>query len=99
MGDDKSFDDYKKMYTGKELADCFANLHMTINNEIRTVKQEIKETIERVSVLESHAELVNDEIKTLNGETVPNLEEKLKEEANERIWLELWGGNYIVLLI
>jgi peptidoglycan hydrolase CwlO-like protein len=38
---------------------------MTINNEIRTVKQEIKETDERVGVLESHAELVNDLIKTL----------------------------------
>jgi hypothetical protein len=36
------------MYTGKELNDCFANLHMTVNNEIRTVKQEIKETNERV---------------------------------------------------
>jgi hypothetical protein len=43
------------MYTGKELADCFANLHMTINNEKRTVKQEIKETNERVGVLESHS--------------------------------------------
>ena len=83
----------RKMYTGKELADCFANLHMTINNEIRTVKQEIKETNERVGVLESHAELVNDLIKTLNEETVPNLEDKLNEEANERIRLELWGGN------
>jgi hypothetical protein len=65
------------MYIGKELDDCFANLHMTINNEIRTVKQEIKETDERVGVLESHAELVNDLIKTLNEETVPNLEDKL----------------------
>jgi hypothetical protein len=70
-------EDYRKMYTGKELAGCFANLHMTINNEIRTVKQEIKETNERVGVLESHAALVNDLIKTLNEETVPNLEDKL----------------------
>jgi RNA polymerase-interacting CarD/CdnL/TRCF family regulator len=93
MGDEKSFEDYRKMYTGKELAGCFANLHMTINNEIRTVKQEIKETNERVGVLESHAELVNDLIKTLNEETVPNLEDKLNAKANERIRLELWGGN------
>jgi RNA polymerase-interacting CarD/CdnL/TRCF family regulator len=57
------------------------------------VKQEIKETDERVGVLESHAELVNDLIKTLNEETVPNLEDKLNEEANERMRLELWGGN------
>ena len=41
MGDDKSFDDYRTMYTAKELADCFASLHMTISDEIRTVKQEI----------------------------------------------------------
>ena len=81
MGDEKSFEDNRKMYTGKELADCFANLNMTINNEIRTVKQEIKETNERVGVLESHAELVNDLIKTVNEETVPNLEDKLNEEA------------------
>ena len=46
MGDEKSFEDYRKMYIGKELDDCFANLHMTINNEIRTVKQETKETNE-----------------------------------------------------
>jgi N-methylhydantoinase B/oxoprolinase/acetone carboxylase alpha subunit len=98
MGDEKSFEDYRKMYTGKELADCFANLHMTINNEIRTVKQEIKETNERVGVLESHAELVNDLIKTLNEETVPNLEDKLNEEANERIRLELWGRKWNVVI-
>jgi hypothetical protein len=88
----------RKMYTGKELVDCFANLHMTINNEIRTVKQEIKETNERVGVLESHAELVNDLIKTLNEETVPNLEDKLNEEANERIRLELWGRKWNIVI-
>lgn len=71
---------------------------MTINNEIRTVKQEIKETNERVGVLESHAELVNDLIKTLNEETVPNLEDKLDEEANERIRLELWGRKWNVVI-
>ena len=71
---------------------------MTINNEIRTVKQEIKETNERVGVLESHAELVNDLIKTLNEETVPNLEDKLNEEANERIRLELWGRKWNVVI-
>ena len=86
------------MYTGKELDDCFANLHMTINNEIRTVKQEIKETNERVGVLESHAELVNDLIKTVNEETVPNLEDKLNEEANERMRLELWGRKWNVVI-
>ena len=88
----------RKMYTGKELADCLDNLHMTINNEIRTVKQEIKETNERVGVLESHAELVNDLIKTLNEETVPNLEDKLNEEANERIRLELWERKWNVVI-
>jgi len=98
MGDEKSFEDYRKMYTGKELADCFANLHITINNEIRIVKQEIKETNERVGVLESHAELENDLIKTLSEETVPNLEDKLNEEANERIRLELWGRKWNVVI-
>ena len=41
-----------------------------------------------MGVLELHAELVNDQIKTLN-ETVHNLEDKLNEEANERIRLEI----------
>ena len=86
------------MYTGKELADCFANLHMAINNEIRTMKQKIKETNERVGLLESHVELVNDQIKTLNGETVSNLEDNLNEEANERIRLELWRRKWNVVI-
>ena len=62
------------------------------------MKQEIKETNERVGVLESHAELVNDLIKTLNEETVPNLEDKLNEEANERIRLELWRRKWNVVI-
>ena len=42
-----------------------------------------------MGVLELHAELVNDQIKTFNEETVHNLEDKLNEEANERTRLEI----------
>ena len=84
------FDELKKMYSEKELADCFASLHMTIDRKISDLKQEIKVTNEKVAVLESNAHLVNDQIRGIQKNIVPNLEDKISDESKERISLELW---------
>ena len=92
------FDELRKMYSGKEITDCFANLHMTFDNEMARVKSEIAGTNERVGVLEANAQLVNDSIQEIHGKTIPNLEEKVSDEAKERIRLELWGRKWNLVL-
>ena len=90
------FDELRNMYNGKELADCFANLHMTFDTEMARVKSrsDIAGTNERVSVLEANAQLVNDSIQEIHGKIIPNLEEKVSDEAKERTRLELWGRKW-----
>jgi hypothetical protein len=39
------------MYTGKDLSECFANLHMTFDKEIQKVNHEMVRISEKVSVL------------------------------------------------
>jgi hypothetical protein len=44
------------MYTGKNLSECFANLHMTLNKEIQIVNHEMARISEKVNVLDSNAQ-------------------------------------------
>ena len=92
------FEELRKMYNGKDLADCFANLHMTFDREVSVIKSEIAKTNNRVDVLESNAELVNDNLQNIHNNIVPNLEEKINEEANERVRLELWGRKWNLVI-
>jgi hypothetical protein len=38
--DKQKFEEHKRMYTGKDLSECFANLHMTFDKEIQKVNHE-----------------------------------------------------------
>lgn len=92
------FEQLQAMYKNKDISECFANLHMTINKEIDTVKHEIKATNARVDMLESHAQLADDQVRVINEQTVPNIEDKIEVEANERIRLELWGRKWNLVI-
>ena len=53
------------------------------------VSQEIKVANEKVAVVTSNAHLVNDQIRCIQDNIVPNLEEKISDEAKERLHWEL----------
>ncbi len=72
--DKARFEALKNLYKGKDLADCFANLHMTINNELEQVKNDLKKTNERVDNLDSGILMVNDQIREILEVSIPNLE-------------------------
>jgi hypothetical protein len=46
---------------------------------------------EKVSVLDSNAQLVNDDLQNIHNTVVPNLEETISDEKKERLKLEIWG--------
>ena len=46
---------------------------------------------EKVSVLDSNAQLVNDDLQNIHSTVVPNLEETISDEKKERLKLEIWG--------
>ena len=75
------------MYTGKDLSECFANLHMTFDKEIQKVNHEMVRISEKVSVLDSNAQLVNDDLQNIHNTFVPNLEENISDEKKERLKL------------
>jgi len=55
------------MYTGKNLSECFANLHMTLNKEIQIVNHEMARISEKVNILDSNAQLVNDDLQNIHN--------------------------------
>jgi tRNA1(Val) A37 N6-methylase TrmN6 len=55
------------MYTSKDLSECFANLHMTLNKEIQIVNHEMARISEKVNVLDSNAQLVNDDLQNIHN--------------------------------
>ena len=75
------------MYTGKDLSECFANLNMPFDKEIQKVNHEMARISEKVSVLDSNAQLVNDDLQNIHSTVVPNLEENISDEKKERLKL------------
>lgn len=55
------------------------------------LKSKQKQVENRVEVIESHMELVNNEFQELHNKHIPNLESKIEKEEIERTKLELWG--------
>jgi hypothetical protein len=55
------------MYTSKDLSECFANLYMTLNKEIQIVNHEMARISEKVNVLDSNAQLVNDDLQNIHN--------------------------------
>lgn len=86
------------MYNGKELSECFANLHMTFDKEIQKVNHEMARISEKVNVLDSNAQLVNDDLQNIHNAVVPNLEETISDETKERLKLEIWGRKWNLVI-
>jgi hypothetical protein len=53
---------------------------------------------EKVSVLDSNAQLVNDDLQNIHNTVVPNLEEKISDEKKERLKLEIWGRKWNLVI-
>ena len=50
---------------------------MTFDKEIQKVNHEMARISEKVSVLDSNAQLVNDDLQNIHNTVVPNLEEQI----------------------
>ena len=53
----------------------------------------MKAVNEKITSIEGHVEFAQSEFQTLHNETIPLFEEKLMDEANQRLALELWEEN------
>ena len=54
----------------------------------------MKAVKEKITSIEGHVESAQSEFQTLHNETIPLFQEKLMDEANQRLALELWGRNW-----
>lgn len=81
-----------------DIAKCFEKLHIHINTEVEMLKSKQKQVENRVEVIESHMELVNNEFQELHNKHIPNLESKIEKEEIERTKLELWGHKWNVVI-
>ena len=86
------------MYSGQELSECFASLHMTFDNDVQKIRNEVSKNYELMEVLHSNALLTNDDLQNIHNKIIPDLEDKISDEAKERIKIELrgWKWNLVI---
>ena len=87
----EKFEELKHMYSGQELSECFASLHMTFDNDVQKIRNEVSKNYELMEVLHSNALLTNDDLQNIHNKIIPDLEDKISDEAKERIKIELRG--------
>ena len=95
-----NLEDIKKQYEGRDIAECFAQLHINFSCEIHNITHKINNMDSRVGHLERFAEHTSTSLTEVAEETKRienNVDEKLTKEAHERLKLEMWGGNGIWL--
>jgi hypothetical protein len=87
----EKFEELKHMYSGQELSECFASLHMTFDNDVQKIRNEVSKNYELMEVLHSNALLTNDDLQNIHNKIIPDLEDKISDKAKERIKIELRG--------
>lgn len=77
-----------------DISECFKSLHRSFSQELKNVKEDVCVLKEKVDVLDSAATWVNSEITDLHSKHLPSLRDKLEEEKNDRLALDLWGRKW-----
>lgn len=90
-------EDVVGLYTCKgfdDLGKCFAKLHC----ELSGVRDDIGKLKTTVSHLEHFAEYANTSFQEIQEKTIPNIENKITSEENERIKLDMWGRKWNLVI-
>jgi hypothetical protein len=64
---------------------------MTFDNDVQKIRNEVSKNYELMEVLHSNALLTNDDLQNIHNKIIPDLEDKISDEAKERIKIELRG--------
>ena len=80
--DNMRLEELRKMYNGKDLADYFANLHM-VSDRDGIIQSDIAKSNNQVDLFESNAELVNDNIRNIHNNIVPDIERILMRKRRK----------------
>ena len=70
----------------------FRSWHMTFDNDVQKIRNEVSKNYELMEVLHSNALLANDDLQNIHNKIIPDLEDKISDEAKERIKIELRGS-------
>ena len=64
------FEELRHMNSGKELSECFASLHMTFDNDVQKIRNEVSKNYELMEVLHSNALLANDDLQNIHNKII-----------------------------
>ena len=70
----------------------FRSLHMTFDNDVQKIRNEVSKNYELMEVLHCNALLANDDLQNIHNKIIPDLEDKISDGAKERIKIELRGS-------
>jgi hypothetical protein len=82
----------------EDIGRCFEQLNSNFRSEINSLQSELKGVREKLTAIEGHVEYAQGEFQTLHNETVPAFEDKLMDETNQRLALELWGRKWNLII-
>lgn len=82
----------------EDIGRCFEQLNSNFRSEINSLRSELKGVKEKITAIEGHVEYAQSEFQTLHNETIPSFEDKLTEETNQRLALELWGRKWNLII-
>ena len=69
----------------------FRKLAYDLDNNVQKIRNEVSKNYELMEELHSNALLANDELQNIHNKIIPDLEDKISDEAKEKIKLELRG--------
>ncbi|KAK3101459.1 hypothetical protein FSP39_003732 [Pinctada imbricata] len=94
MDTKSEYDTLVQQYKGKDIAECFANMHLSFRRELDVVRQSVTAVETRVSELEKFATHANIEINNFE----PKIKENVQEERSERLKLDLWSRKWNLVI-
>ena len=82
----------------EDIGRCFEQLNSNFRSEINSLRSELKGVKEKITAIEDHVEYAQSEFQTLHNETIPAFEDKLMDETNQRLALELCGSKWNLII-
>ncbi|KAK3106411.1 hypothetical protein FSP39_019435 [Pinctada imbricata] len=94
MESDSEYKNLVEQYKNKDIAECFANMHMSFRKELDVVREKVTNIDGRVIELEKFAHHANTEL----NQMTPKFDQKLEDEKNARIKVDLWGRKWNLII-
>ena len=88
----------KNMYSGQDMASCFAHLHLKMEGEVNQLKVEVAGVKSEVKILEARVTQNEEKINTINNVTMQEVADSMTSESRNRMKIDVWGRKWNLII-